>query len=162
LAIKAEPPEPCEPAPRKQALWKALFAPPEFRPSPAGHQNRCDLCQAIVDPFEKRCPACGGVWRVAETNPHRRRNYLFGISSMAISVAFGALCHSLFADYIQHSLHARAPSDTLNPEMLHFLTSYLWLLVTVATLFLSTFLFERLDTAPSGRWVRPERSVDRR
>jgi hypothetical protein len=143
-------------------FWKALFALPEPQETPVGHLNHCDLCRAEVGPFEKRCPACGGVWRETGKNPHRLRNYLFGISSMAISTAFGTFCHSLFKDYFQRQSTVLDSSATINPEMWRFLDSYLWLIATVAMLFLSTFVFERLHVAPTGRWVQPERAVDRK
>jgi predicted nucleic acid-binding Zn ribbon protein len=152
-----------KPVPRKTSAWTVLFALPDLEAAPVGHPGRCNLCGNPVDALEKRCSHCGGIWRVAEKSPYRRRNYLFGIASMAIAIGVGFLCHLLFARHVVAAVMAGDFARGSDPAMWTVFDSFLWIFATVLTLIAATFLFERLHKiAPHGTWVKPERSVDRR
>lgn len=134
---------------RDDAAWAELFRRSDWAPPAAGHLGRCGHCSTRIDAALHQCPSCGAEWK-----PNRRRSDLYRqVAAYGAATAFSVvLGHAVAAWLRAHFAAIEARGETVNPEMVDTLASFLWLFCGVMAMIGLTYAIERL--APTGHWRR--------
>lgn len=133
---------------RSLSPWEEIFARPEWRSEPAGHNGQCSCCGAVVDHGRAVCGICGAMW--TKSKKRKVSIYIYVTCSIFLSIIAGGVFQDIFLYFIYNISEV---GRNINYDFVNFMKSYIFVSCTFLVLLLATFIFEKLNIAPSCVWV---------
>ena len=129
--------------------WDKIFGRTGQGPHRFSHRGRCGVCGAAVDFHASRCPHCQAEWVETGGRHSRRSAIIFVLLSLSVALPGGIAC--------RYGAGKLLENPERNPDFVSFAQNYLWIAGTVLILVVATYVYERLDIAPSGHWQAAKR-----